>query len=255
MTHPMSALVVEDEWPARNYLVELLRESGAFGEIVAVATAQAAREVLLGDEVHVEVAFVDIRLVDVPGDTSGLSLARALGRLARPPLLVLATALPGHALEGFDLGAVDYLLKPFRPERLQQCVERLHQRRGSISKKASQTPGRLVARNRQGLMFLDWEGLLAFEASGRLSYVHHTDGVYNVDLSLSALNAALGERVLRVHRNWLVAPEHVQELRKQDGALSLRVGEDLLVPVARDRAKQVRQQLLSSTLGLRSSGE
>lgn len=245
---PLSALVVEDEWPARNFLVELLRDTGSFGAIAAVTNVEAAREVLDRIELGIDAVFVDIRLVDRPGDTSGLDFARSLSDLASPPAVVLATALAHHALDGFEMGAVDYLLKPFTLDRVTTCVARLLERRRAPSPSAGKP--RLVARKDDRLVFLDLDGMLAFQAAERLTYLHHVDGVFSVDLSLNALGATLGDRVLRVHRNWLVAPAHVQGLGRLDGELILEVGPRLRVPVSRDRAREVRQRLLENTVGI-----
>jgi DNA-binding LytR/AlgR family response regulator len=105
---PLSGLVVEDEWPARNFLVELLRDTGGFRDIAAVTSVEAARQALARPELAIDVVFVDIRLVDRAGDRSGLDFARSVMLLASPPAVVLATASAEHALDGFELGAVDY---------------------------------------------------------------------------------------------------------------------------------------------------
>ena len=113
---------------------------------------------------------------------------------------------------------------------------------------------RLVGRRKDSLFFLELRGLLAFEAADRLTYLHHADGVFSVDLSLQALSGALGPLVLRVHRNWLIAPVHVRGMRRIDGELSLELGAELHVPVARDRAREVRKRLLQDTVGLLDAG-
>lgn len=242
---PLSALVVEDEWPARNFLVELLRDSGRFGDIAAVTNVEAAREALA---LGIDVVFVDVRLVDRRGDTSGLDFAKSLASLANPPAVVLATASAEYALDGFEMGIADYLLKPFTLDRLDTCVARLIERRRPAPPRSGNP--RLVARTSNRLVFLDLDGMLAFQAADRLTYLHHVDGTFSVDLSLSALVATLGDRVLRVHRNWLVAPAHVHGLNRLDGELTLEVGPALRVPVSRDRAREVRQHLLENTVGI-----
>ena len=241
-----SALVVDDEWPARSYLVELLTESGWFHDIVAVATVADAVQAMEEGAFEIDVAFVDIRLVDTPGDTSGLALAQSLSKLPMPPAIVLATASPDYALDGFELGVADYLLKPFRLDRVRQCAERLATRvRGHAERHQ-----RLAARKGRTLVFLEMSGLLAFQAADRLTRLHHDTGIYDVDLSLRALDASLGERVIRVHRNWLVAPERVRELSKASGELTLTLGNELVVPVSRERARDVRRALLAGAVGL-----
>lgn len=245
---PLSVLVVEDEWPARNFLVELLRETGHFGDIAAVTNVEAAREAVERPDLGIDVVFVDIRLIDRPGDTSGLDFARSLADLSAPPAVVLATASAHHALDGFELGAVDYLLKPFTLDRVNTCVARLLERRRPPPRSTGKR--RLVARDNNRLVLLDLDGMLAFQAADRLTYLHHVDGVFCVDLSLNALGATLGDRVLRVHRNWLVAPGQVQGLDRSDGELTIEIGPALRVPVSRDRAREVRQRLLENTVGV-----
>ncbi|MEL6195642.1 MAG: LytTR family DNA-binding domain-containing protein [Myxococcota bacterium] len=245
----LSALVVDDEWIARNYLVELVRETGLFTGITAVTSAAEALYVM--DTLKPDVAFVDIRLVDRAGDTSGLELAQTMSSRACSPAVVLATASSDHALDAFDFGAVDYLLKPFTAERVRQCVERVQRRRSTRS--PTSTP-RLVARDQSGLLLLEFSGVRAFEASDRLAYVHHIQGKYFVDLSLRGMESALGSTVMRVHRSWLIVPGQVRAMERVDGDLWLVLDGALRVPVTREKAREVRDQLLAGTIGLRPSG-
>jgi len=247
----LSVLVVDDEWPARNFLVELLRDTGEIGQIIAVTDVAEAREALTHPDLGIEAAFVDIRLVDRPGDRSGLDFARTLMRLPEPLAVVLATASTEYALDGFELGAIDYLLKPFTLERVRTSVARLLVRRRRPP--ARPDPPRLVARAQQRLVFLDLDGMLAFQAVDRLTELHHVDGRFAVDLSLTALASALGDAVLRVHRNWLIAPRHVRGLVRECGEWVLDIGTGLRVPVARERAREVRARLLEHAIGIAQS--
>ena len=128
----LRALVVEDEWATRNYLVELIHKSKAAEVIGAVSNSDAARQILERPpgEVPVDVAFVDIQLVGSKRDDEGLELIRAHAKQTTAPMFVLATAFREHALEAFDLGVVDYLLKPFSEERFDAALERARQRIG-----------------------------------------------------------------------------------------------------------------------------
>jgi len=80
--------------------------------------------------------------------------------------------------------------------------------------------------------------------------VHHREGRFLVDPSLAALESQFGELVIRTHRNWLAARRHVRRLDRASSDLCLVVGDDLQVPVSRDRAAAVRKELLAGTLGL-----
>ena len=239
------ALVVEDEARARAYLDELLRGTGAFARVLTAADAGAATRALLA--APIDVAFVDIRLVDRAGDVSGLDWVRSVASAPHPPRFVFTTAMEEHALAAFEAGAVDYLLKPYTARRVASCVQRLIARDRSI---APAPPARLLARTASGLVLMAVEGARAFEAADRLTYVHHDDGRFLVDPSLASLEQQLGARVLRCHRNWLVAPAHVKRLERRAGELVLVVGDTLVVPVARDRAADVRQALVAGTIGI-----
>ncbi len=251
---PLRALVVEDEWPARNYLVELIEASQIAEVAGAVAHLDEAREILSdGSGLSLDVAFVDVQLGG--GGGTGLSLVRELAR-ERGPAFVLATAYEEHAVEAFELGVVDYLLKPFSEERVLQCLRRIEQRRGNVD--SPRELPRIVARRKRSLVFLRPDEIWAFEAADRLTFVHTRHGTFDIDLSLTAVEASFGRAFARVHRNWLVNTSHIKELERDGhetrlfvGAGIADAGPGMMVPVARERAGAVREMLLSNATGLR----
>jgi two-component system response regulator LytT len=257
----LRALVVEDEWPARNYLVGLI-ETTQLAEVVgAVVGISEAREVLA--TLPVEVVFVDVQL---SRGESGLELVRSLAAStdappnghswngAARPSFVLATAFGRHALEAFDLGVADYLLKPFNEDRVEQCLRRLRERRPN----GGPGPLRVVARRKRSLVFLDPAEIWAFEASERLSFVHSSQGKFDIDLSLAAIETSFGRYLIRVHRNWLVNLAFARELEREGSETTLFVGASIgdeshgvRVPVSRDRAQALRNALLANATGVR----
>ena len=258
---PLRALVVEDEWPARNYLVELLESSGLAQVVGAVGGIDEAKQALGSDPpgVRVDVAFVDVQLDGASRGETGLSLVRAMAFAPEAPLFVLATAYEAHALEAFELGVADYLLKPFSEERVVQCLRRIEQRR-SGSTASSMGPPRIVARRRRSLVFLEPQEIWAFEAADRLTFVHTMHGTFDIDLSLAAVESSFGRAFLRVHRNWLVNATHIKEFERDGHETKLFVGAGLAeagkgvrVPVARERAGGLRELLLMNATGLRRS--
>jgi two-component system response regulator LytT len=116
----LRALVLEDEPPARRYLVELIEATGLAEVVGAVATVPEAREVLAARPV--DVVFVDVQLA---GRETGLDLVKSV---PDGPAFVLATAFSRHAPEAWNLGVADYLLKPFSQERVEQCLRRVASR-------------------------------------------------------------------------------------------------------------------------------
>lgn len=267
---PLRALILEDEWPARNYLVELVETTGLAEVVGAIATVDEARAVLAAAKsgVTVDVVFVDVQLMP-DGEGAGIALVRELAAEPGAPLFVLATAFKEHALEAFELGVADYLLKPFTEERVEACLQRLHARRGRTDSQPPPPPLRIVARRGRGLVFLDPSEVWAFEAADRLTSVHTAHGTFDVDLSLSAIEASLGRTFARVHRNWLVNAAHIKRLDRDGSETTIFVGialtaaesaaggsapnSGLTVPVARERAQGVREMLLSNAMGVRRS--
>lgn len=254
----LRALVVDDEWPARNYLVELLEGSGMAEVVGAVGDPDTARETLRAAPagMGLDVVFVDIQLGGESGDPSGLELVRDLAQSPHAPMFVLATAFDQHALEAYELGVVDYLLKPFSEERVERCLKRLLAQRPARSPHAM--PARIVARRRRSLVFVEPDEIWAFEASDRLTFVHTVHGRFDLDLSLAAIEASFGRAFVRVHRSWLVNRRFVKELDRDGSETWLFVGAELgedargvRVPVARERAQSVRELLLEDTAGLR----
>jgi two-component system, LytTR family, response regulator LytT len=254
----LRALVVEDEWPARNYLVKLLQRTGSAEVVAAVSSVAAAQQAL--DPVSgalIDVAFVDVQLRANGGDLSGLEWVRAMSRTPNAPLFVLATAFKQHAPEAFDLAVSDYLVKPFTQRRVTECVERLLARR-PVSVATEPPPLRIAARSPTAIVFLDLNEVWACEAADRLTFVHSARGRFDLDLTLSAIGASFGRSLARVHRNWLVNASRVLELERAGGDVTLWVGlassgqrTGLRVPVAKERATAVREALLASARGVR----
>jgi DNA-binding LytR/AlgR family response regulator len=261
---PLRALVVEDEWPARNYLVELLQGSGMAEVVGAVATAEQAREAISAQvsEVGIDCVFVDVRLIGPGAGETGLDLVRSFASHERAPMFVLATAFEQHALEAFELGVIDYLLKPFTEDRVAQTLRRLHSRRPSWTlppgDPADLSGQRIVARRKRSLVFLELHEIWAFETQDRLTSVHTAHGTFDIDLSLTAIETSFGRTFLRVHRQWLVNASHIKELDRDGDETRLFVGaaigdaaNGVRVPVARERSAAVRSALLSNATGLR----
>jgi two-component system, LytTR family, response regulator LytT len=248
----LACMVVEDEWATRAFLVELIEQTKLATVVGAVADADAARRLLQGKSPPIDVLFVDVQL---PG-RSGLALVKELPD-APKPAIVLATAYSEHALEGYELGVVDYLLKPFSQGRVRACLERLQARVAPPLAQDAGAEPRLVARRRTGVVLLRLDEIWAFESDGRLTYVHSTMGRFDVDLSLQALEGAFAPALIRVHRSWLVQKSLIRDVERQEGELSLFVGGGMrtegpgvVVPVSRERAAKIRS-LLGENAGLR----
>jgi DNA-binding LytR/AlgR family response regulator len=233
----LEVLVVDDEEPALEDLAYLLRQHPRIGSVVTASDAtEALRRLRDGSFAAV---FLDIRM---PG-LDGLELARVLSRFARPPEIIFVTAFEQHAVEAFELQAVDYLLKPVRPERLSDAIRRLGapaRRLGADGEDATriavETGGRTRMVERDSIRFV--------EASGDYVRLHTDDGAFLVRMPISSLEETWRDAgFVRVHRRYLIALRHVTELRARPGG-----GYDLLVagqevPVSRRHSRELRDRL------------
>lgn len=257
----MRVLVVEDEGPARSYLVELLQQTGEAEVVAAVPSLADAQQALAPESgLAVDVVFVDNVLSSRKGAPTGLSWVRvrASSQLPAAPLFVLATAYQQHALEAYELGVADYLVKPFTEQRVAQCVRRLSLRLPAAQRAQQPAQLRIVARRQRSLVFLELDEVWACEAADRLTFAHSARGRFDLDLTLSAIGASFGRTLARVHRNWLVNVARVIELERDGGETSLLVGaatgaacDGIRVPVAKERAASVRELLMAQSVGIR----
>ena len=134
----LQVLVVDDEALARSRLRTLLGDCTAPAATVAGEAANAAQAMELLRRSAFDVVLLDIHM---PG-ADGLTLAQALRSLPQPPAVVFVTAHAEHAVQAFELEAVDYLTKPVRLERLQQALQKVERLAARRSGGAPQAPRR-----------------------------------------------------------------------------------------------------------------
>jgi DNA-binding LytR/AlgR family response regulator len=143
-------------------------------------------------------------------ELDGLAVVRSL-RGALTPLIIFVTAYERHALEAFEVGAVDYLLKPVRRERLEKAIDKA--RRQLKSAPAAHAPKKIVGRRGTDLYLLDPAEIVAFQADGELVHIITTGQRYLSDHSLKALEEKLERpRFRRVHRGTLINTDHLRKI-------------------------------------------
>jgi two-component system LytT family response regulator len=239
----VTTLVVDDEPVARAGLRAML---GAFDWVEVVGEAadgeSAVRQI---DALRPELVFLDVQM-------PGLLGTDVLRRLERPPFVIFTTAYSEHAVSAFELGAVDYLLKPFGPSRLAAAMERV---RSALGEPASTDPlerlsgalaggpiSRLFVRVGGTLVPLPVERVSWFEADGDYVIAHAGSARHLLHLSLSHLEARLDpRRFARVHRAHVVNLDQVRAFRRDArGNLEAELLDGARVPVSRARAQELR---------------
>lgn len=216
----MKALIVDDEPIARRVLREELE---LFPGIAVVGEAADGRDALQQiDKLEPDLVFLDLQM-PVMG---GFEVVRALeGRSS--PVVVIVTAFDQHAIQAFEAGAIDYLLKPIRQERLQKCIERARKLRGrpravaeNIAKIAT-TPDessgsrghRIVGKSGSEYFMLDPNDVLAFQAEGELVWIITGKHRFLAAQSLRTMESRLEKsQFQRVHRNAIVNVNHVRKM-------------------------------------------
>lgn len=215
----MNILIVDDEPLARSRLRSLVNDCTDTGRH-ALAEAATAAEAMAMLAPNGGRAF-DVVLLDIhmPGQ-DGLCLAQTLQTLNRPPAVVFVTAHADHAVNAFELDAVDYLTKPVRLERLQQALakaQRLH-RPGAVAAPVAQAAAplgeTLVIQDRGRTERVPLAEVLYLKAEQKYVTVRTAARSYILDGSLSDLEARHPGQFLRIHRNALVARRAVRALEK-----------------------------------------
>jgi DNA-binding LytR/AlgR family response regulator len=228
-------LAVDDVPAALDELVRLLRDAPEVDEAVGAGDALAALRLIQSGTFGA--VFLDISM---PG-MDGLELASLLSRMSDPPVIVFVTAHEEHAVAAFGIGAVDYLLKPLRAERLADTLARVNRRAVSPVDTMAALPvdvgGRTQYVRRGDVQFV--------EAHGDYVRLHTRTGAHLVRIPISRLQEYWESAgFARVHRGFLVALSSVRELRS-DSAGGLLAHTDLGdVPVSRRHSRELRERLL-----------
>ncbi|GAA2260630.1 LytTR family DNA-binding domain-containing protein [Glycomyces scopariae] len=245
MAAGLRVLVVEDESSTRAELAGQLAEQASVGDVQCAAGGDEAVR-LLGEGTF-DAAFLDIAM---PGLT-GIDVARILRRLSHPPAIVFVTAYDNHAVEAFGLGAVDYLLKPFRPERLAEAVARIGRRSGpapagdkadDLAVVQVELAGRTVFVRRDDIAYAEAHGDYVRLHSGQHSHLLRQSLTY-----LEEVWDAAG--FVRAHRSFLVNLASITELRVTSTAGLVAVTGAGEVPVSRRHSRLLRERLLQAVRG------
>jgi DNA-binding LytR/AlgR family response regulator len=251
----MRILVVDDETPAREELRYVLEELTPGAMFLEASNGNEALALLESDQV--DVAFLDINM---PG-LDGLTVAATVIEGPEPPLVVFATAYDEHALQAFDLAALDYVVKPFDERRLARTMDRvraalgerraLEERQAALRQylAANATPGGLTKlwgqRENESRVLVDYQDILWVVAEAKRVFVQTTAGEkLLVRYTLKELEPRLtAHSFARVHKGYLVNLDHVAEVEPWfSGTYVVRMadGAGTEVPMSRRYAARLK---------------
>lgn len=203
MNAPLKVFLVDDEAPARARLRTLLADCQASLPNTLVGEAKNGIEALEKlNTLAVDVVLVDIRM---PG-MDGLALARHLSRFPDPPAVIFVTAYDQHAIDAFEVGALDYLLKPVRLQRLVDALGRT--RRLSPEDDAILAPlaerRHFTVNDRGRVWLVPVEEALYLRAELKYVTLRTREREFVLTESLASLENEFSQDFLRIHRNCLV---------------------------------------------------
>ncbi len=254
-THPMTgrlrAYVVDDERLAVERVKRLLEATGRVEIVGAASDPEVALAYLSAQAV--DVLFLDIQM---PGLT-GFDLLAALDRDIR---VVFTTAYDEYAVKAFSVNAIDYLLKPIEPERLDRALDKLERQTGqpgpdvrtlarelAAQLQPSRRLERVASRVGERTTLLDVSRVTHFCSRDKLTYAVVNGREHVVAETLGELEARLdARRFLRIHRATIVNTAFVHELDAWvDGGVLVRLKDDAKteLSVARDRVRELKTKL------------
>jgi DNA-binding LytR/AlgR family response regulator len=216
---PLRTLIVDDEPIARRVLRE---ELGSFSDVEIIGEADngaSALEKISAD--HPDLVLLDLQMPEM----GGLEVVRNLKRGTHLPVIVIVTAYDKYALQAFEAGAVDYLLKPVGGERLAEAVERAKRltereaadRLAQLQEIADQPkipqPRRIVGRIGEEYFLLNADEIYAFQADGEIVWIITAKRKYLATQTLKVLEQRLRNTSFRrIHRSALVNAEHIRKM-------------------------------------------
>lgn len=187
-------IVVDDEPLAREGMELLIKEAGFLDLRASCSNAIEANRVLAEQEI--DLIFLDIQMPRI----RGIDFLRSL---AVRPLVIITTAYPHYALEGFELNVLDYLLKPITIERFLKAVNR--------AREAVQPENYFFIKTNKGYEKILHQEILFIEANQNYSFIHTSRGKFITLTALRNIEEQLPpSRFLRVHKSYVVSIDKIQ---------------------------------------------
>lgn len=204
----LRTLIVDDEPLAVERMQVICAK---MGDLAVVGTASDGAQALrLAEALSPDLLLLDMTMPEV----DGLSVAKALSKQANPPAVVFVTAHDNYAVEAFDLDAVDYVLKPVKPERLERAIQRALARRGDGERSDSQWLDELWIPHRSELIRIDTEEVSRIDAERDYVRLHVGDRSYLLLQTIAGLEQRLDPaKFIRIHRSTILRKDRIKGLR------------------------------------------
>lgn len=188
-----------------------------------------------------DVLFLDIKM---PG-ISGLEMAKKLGALSKPPLIVFITAFQEHALEAFNTPAIGYITKPVTEEKLTSIIQKICNLLSRDHPKQTHQGNKICVIDNGKILPLNKQDIVLASVSERDVYIRTIHKQYTCNLSFKEIETILSdENFLRVHRQYIVNLDDIAEIIPWfHGSYVLRMegSQQENIPVSRTKVKLLKQ--------------
>jgi DNA-binding LytR/AlgR family response regulator len=260
-------LAVDDEPHGLSELVHCLESNPRIGRVLdAVDASEALRRLIASDDAElrmrkerglpaVDAVFADIQM---PG-LSGMEMSKVLTALSPPPMLVFVTGHSHEAVNAFELGAIDYVLKPCKQDRLDRAIQRVVEKLRSAP--SLDAAGATPVKNDDEVIPVELAGTTKLiprssvrwvEAQGDYARLFTAEGSHLVRIPLAQLEERWEKAgFVRIHRSFLVALQLITELRMGQGGYQVVIGNDeKVLPVSRRHTRELKDRLVGSSRNL-----
>lgn len=237
--------IADDEEPARERLKELLSDIAAELPSRVVGEARNGLEAVERiPESDAQVVLLDIQM---PG-MAGLEVARHLATLDKPPTVIFVTAHERHAVEAFELNALDYLLKPVRAERLAAALKKTSAPgREQLAKAAGAAREYLSVAERNRIVLVPVREIVFLRAEQKYVTVRTRSREHLIEEALVSLEREFADTFVRIHRNCLVSRAAIRGFERGGGGedephwLVVLDGLEERLPVSRRQWPQLKE--------------
>ncbi len=236
----MKALIIDDERLARKELAKLLEEHPSIEIVGEAMNADEAEQMI--NELNPDLLFLDIQM---PGRT-GFQLLESLESV---PLVVFTTAYDEFALKGFEVNALDYLLKPIQAERLSEAVQKIMEKeRAKAGRAANKKLGledQVFVKDGERCWFVNLANIRFFESDGNYIKVYFDANRPMIHKSLNALDDRLDERAFfRASRKHIINLSWVEAIEPWfNGGLMVKLRGGDKVEVSRRQAAKFKDMM------------
>jgi DNA-binding LytR/AlgR family response regulator len=228
-THPISCLIVDDEAIAREIIETHLSKIDNIQVVASCSNAIEAFNYISNQDI--DLVFLDINMPEI----SGISFAKSINNAIK---VIFTTAYRDYAVEGFELKAVDYLLKPISFERLQKALYtyfEIYGEKESVSNLLSENSDFIFVRSDRKMIKIDFETIIYIESYSDYIKIHLEDSTVITRETITSIEAKLPKVLfLRIHRSYIISIASINSFTNEHITI-----ENNALPISRTYKKEV----------------